>query len=125
MRCIIALALAALAVLGPARSCPTASAGALAALPRLDGCCPRTSGVDDGAARLASTCCCAIEAPPAGVPVTPPVASASRDIAAAPPATVAPLAVVATPRLDVTALPRPPLHAPPLTLYEHRVALLS
>jgi hypothetical protein len=124
MRCIIALALAALAVLGPLRPCAPAE-GAMASLPVLHSCCPRPAADAASEPRLASACCCSIEERGPGVPAAPPAATTgSIAIALVPPSpTSAPLALA--PPIRRVPAPAPPATSPPLTLYEHRSLLLS
>ena len=124
MRCIVALALAALAVLGPLGPCaPAQAAQGQWMLPRLHSCCPRPA-FDANQARLASGCCCTIEAAPRSVPVAPPGARGDGPGCAIV-APVAVVAILAVPGRTVDAPPRAPAASPPLTLFEHRVALLS
>jgi hypothetical protein len=127
MRFVIALALSVLAVLGPARTCPAAIPGLVGGdLPVLESCCPRPDGMQTAgdAARLTSACCCSIEERAPGVPSAPVRAAQDPSLAIAPVARV--FVMVAVP--PVIAAPRAPVVravAPPPTLFEQRVLLLS
>jgi hypothetical protein len=127
MRFVVALALAALAVLGPAQTCPAAIPGLVGAgLPVLESCCPRPAQADtagDGA-RLSSACCCSIEQRAPGAPSAPVRAAHERG---APVATVVRIAIgiAAQPVTVVPAAPVLRAVAPPRTLFAQRVLLLS
>lgn len=127
MRFVIALALSVLAVLGPARTCPAAIPGLVGGdLPLLESCCPRpdrTQMADEGA-RLTSACCCSIQERAPGAPAAPVRAAQDPSLAVAPVARV----VVTLAVQPVVAAPRAPVvraAAPPTTLFEQRVLLLS
>jgi hypothetical protein len=126
MRFVVALAVAALAVLGPARMCPAAIPGLVGAgLPVLESCCPRPAQADAGdGARLSSACCCSIEQRAPGAPSALVRAAQERGAPVATVVRVA-IAIVAQPVTVVPAGPVLRAVAPPRTLFAQRVLLLS
>jgi hypothetical protein len=126
MRFVVALVLAALAVLGPARTCPAAIPGLIGAgAPRLESCCPRPAQADAGdVARLSSACCCSIEAQAPGRPVAPVQVAHEPGAAVAAVARVE-IAVAGRPVALVPAAPVNRAASPPFTLFAQRVLLLS
>jgi hypothetical protein len=127
MRFVVALVLAALAVLGPARTCPAAIPGLIGAgAPRLESCCPRPAqaAAADAEARLSSACCCSIEERAPGRPVAPVQVAHERGAAVAAVARVE-IAVAVRPVAVVPAAPVNRAASPPFTLFAQRVLLLS